>query len=62
MSSYMGWTDEQIHTIVKIGLKNSQVRMILKDEDVFKFFESLISDYESDSDEIKEIRKLLEME
>lgn len=40
-----GFSDEQVVAIVKGALSNSQVRWILRDSDVYGFFQRLIREY-----------------
>lgn len=56
MKDISNWTDEQKRSLFRIGVNNSQVRMILCDMDVRSFYKSLLENlsfYDSNVDTIK---------
>lgn len=57
MNKILTWNDNEIDEISEIALGNSQVRYIVKDEDVNCFLKKLISERTSDS--INKLKKLL---
>lgn len=51
------WSDSQKDKLLKIAVKNSQVKYILKDQDVHEFYKIICEGI--DSDEAKEVSKLI---
>ena len=41
MNDVKSWSDEQKKKLIKIALKNSQVKYILKDKDIKQFYKAL---------------------
>ena len=62
MEQYHNWSEEQAKSLFRIGVHNSQVNWILKDEDVFGFYTNLLSQYGLGDDYAEEIKKELETE
>ncbi len=52
LNSYSGWTENQIEELCTIAEENNQVSWILKDNDVFEFYDSLLANitYRNDID------------
>ena len=57
-----GWTIEQMNRLCDIALDNSQVRSILQDEDVTKFYKSLFPQMNPLSDTAKQVQREIEEE
>lgn len=55
MNDVKSWSDEQKKKLIKIALKNSQVKYILKDKDIKQFYKALCNGL--DEEEISEIMK-----
>lgn len=55
MNDVKSWSDEQKKKLIKIALKNSQVKYILKDKDIKQFYKALCNGF--DEEEISEIMK-----
>ena len=54
LSSYSGWTMQQIQDVCKAAVDNHQVGWILSDDDVFEFYQGLLDDatVRTSSDEV----------
>lgn len=59
LSAYTHWTDRQLEGLFFIAVNNSQVQCILGDADVNSFFSNLLSVYEGDCFEAKELASML---
>ena len=59
LSAYTHWTNRQLEGLFFIAVNNSQVQCILGDDDVNSFFGNLLSVYEGDCFEAKELASML---
>ena len=62
MEQYRGWSEEQAKSLFRIGVQNSQVNWILKDEDVSGFYTDLLTQYGFGDGYAEEIKEVLESE
>lgn len=62
MEQYHNWSEEQAKSLFRIGVQNSQVNWILKDEDVSGFYTNLLTQYGFGDDYAEEIKEVLESE
>ena len=53
------WNGEEIETLFNIAVENSQVFYILEDEDVKRFYKSLLKSSRSSSENAQKIREIL---
>lgn len=60
MEQYHDWSEEQASSLFRIGMTNTQVNWILKDEDVSNFYTQLLSEHGLGDDNAEEIKKELE--
>ena len=56
---FKSWDESEIEKLINIALNNHPVRYILTDSDVKRFYNSVIKNVTEETDEIKELKKLL---
>ncbi len=56
ISLFTTWTDEQKEKLCEIAINNSQVRLILKDDDVRSFFDALLEGFESTTENVTKVK------
>ena len=59
LNEYDDWNNQQVDDICLAAIENSQVRWLLGDDDVYEFYNKLLSDITYDTENITEVRELL---
>lgn len=59
LKAFKSWDGSEIEKLINIALNNHPVRYILTDSDVKRFYNSVIKNVTEETDEIKELKKLL---
>lgn len=62
LEKYTDWNDEQVQRLCQICLENSQIRSIIRDEDVYNFYSNLLNGYSNNTEFAKYVNKLLKVE
>lgn len=60
LSEYHDWSARQIDDICSAAVNNRQINWILGDDDVFSFYEKLLSSIDANTENVAEIRKRIE--
>ena len=59
LSAYKKWTDEQKERLCEIALGNTQIYFILQDDDVRKFYKTILLRFNSESESVKELKEAI---
>lgn len=59
LSVYTDWDEDMTNELFDIAVENQQVKLILTDRDVAKFYKSLLDNIVDKSESAKEIEEIL---
>lgn len=62
LNKYSSWSNIQIEALCKSAIKNSQVNLIIYDEDVHQFYKKILTDLDSDlihNEKVIEVKNML---
>lgn len=59
LSIYTKWTSEQKERLCEIALSNSQVFLILQDEDIRKFYKKILQRFDSKATSVESVREVI---
>lgn len=54
------WSEEDIDSLLRIAIKNSQVKMILRDKDLTDFYTKILEKFDLDNPNAKKVKKIIE--